>query len=133
MPCSPAMTFWSIVGHARRHTAGPIGPSTIERSNFCLGCCATSAISFTLAFTGIVVDPSGSPRCPEFRRLCGTCRLHPYSGPARTPSIVSFLLRTDQRHVEHFDFHVAPGVALPNRNALACGPFHRVKTRMLNA
>ena len=24
-------------GHARRHTAGPIGPSTIERSNFCSG------------------------------------------------------------------------------------------------
>ena len=29
------MTFCSIVGHARRQTAGPMGPSTIERSNFC--------------------------------------------------------------------------------------------------
>src|ERR1700682_1096964 len=27
------MTFCSIVGHARRQTAAPIGPSTIERSN----------------------------------------------------------------------------------------------------
>src|SRR4051812_7685056 len=33
MPCRPAMTFCSIVGHASRHTAGPMGPSTIERSN----------------------------------------------------------------------------------------------------
>ena len=34
IPCRPAMTFCSIVGHARRQTAGPMGPSTIERSNF---------------------------------------------------------------------------------------------------
>jgi hypothetical protein len=26
--------FCSIVGHASRQTAGPIGPSTIDRSNF---------------------------------------------------------------------------------------------------
>jgi hypothetical protein len=26
------MTFCNIVGHASRHTAGPIAPSTIERS-----------------------------------------------------------------------------------------------------
>jgi hypothetical protein len=35
------MMFWSIVGHAIRQTTGPIGPSTIERSNF-LGLGATS-------------------------------------------------------------------------------------------
>ena len=28
------MTFWSIVGQARRQTAGRMGPSTMERSNF---------------------------------------------------------------------------------------------------
>ena len=33
MPCRPATTFCSMVGHARRHTAGPRGPSTRERSN----------------------------------------------------------------------------------------------------
>src|SRR3970282_1148679 len=33
MPCSPAITFCSIVGQARRQTAGRMGPSTIERSN----------------------------------------------------------------------------------------------------
>src|SRR4030095_11524631 len=33
MPCRPAMTFWSIVGHARRQTAGPMGPSMRLRSN----------------------------------------------------------------------------------------------------
>src|SRR4029453_3148900 len=33
MPCSPAMTFCSIVGHARRQTAERRGPSVIERSN----------------------------------------------------------------------------------------------------
>src|SRR5436305_15273951 len=37
MPCNPATTFCSIVGHARRHTAEPIGPSTMDRSNFCAG------------------------------------------------------------------------------------------------
>ena len=26
--------FWMTVGHASRHTAAPIGPSTIERSSF---------------------------------------------------------------------------------------------------
>jgi len=26
--------FWSTVGHASRHTARAIGPSTIDRSNF---------------------------------------------------------------------------------------------------
>src|SRR5687767_7528969 len=34
MPCSPAMMFCSIVGHAIFQTAGPMGPSTIDRSNF---------------------------------------------------------------------------------------------------
>jgi hypothetical protein len=34
MPCSPAMMFCSIVGQASLNTAGPMGPSTIERSNF---------------------------------------------------------------------------------------------------
>src|SRR6185503_7374206 len=34
MPCRPAMMFCSIVGQASRQTAGPIRPSTIERSNF---------------------------------------------------------------------------------------------------
>src|SRR5690348_7306165 len=33
MPCSPAMTFCSMVGHASFHTAGPMGPSTMDRSN----------------------------------------------------------------------------------------------------
>jgi len=32
MPCSPAMTFCSIVGHAIRQTAAPMGPSMIDRS-----------------------------------------------------------------------------------------------------
>src|SRR5688572_33228075 len=43
IPCSPAMMFWSIVGHASFHTAGPMGPSTIDRSNvLCLvPSCAT--------------------------------------------------------------------------------------------
>src|SRR5207245_6064572 len=35
--CSPAMMCWSIVGHARRHTAGPMAPSMIERSYFEVG------------------------------------------------------------------------------------------------
>jgi hypothetical protein len=35
------MMFWSIVGQAMRQTTGPMGPSTIERSNF-LGLGATS-------------------------------------------------------------------------------------------
>src|SRR5688500_17561762 len=34
MPCRPAMMFCSIVGQASRQTAGPIGPSTMDRSNF---------------------------------------------------------------------------------------------------
>src|SRR5216110_1709487 len=42
IPCSPAIAFCSIVGHARRHTAGTIGPSTIERSNFWAGLAAVS-------------------------------------------------------------------------------------------
>src|SRR6266540_7370135 len=37
MPCSPAMMFCSIVGQASRQTAGPIGPSTMERSKRCAG------------------------------------------------------------------------------------------------
>src|SRR6266545_6765321 len=32
IPCRPAMTFWSIVGHASFHTAGTMGPSMSERS-----------------------------------------------------------------------------------------------------
>src|ERR1041385_3617286 len=32
MPCSPAITFCSIVGHASFHTAEAIGPSTSDRS-----------------------------------------------------------------------------------------------------
>src|SRR5512139_3533253 len=35
MPCRPAMTFCSMVGHASFQTAEASGPSTIERSNFC--------------------------------------------------------------------------------------------------
>src|SRR5579862_364533 len=58
MPWSPAITFWSIVGQASRQTACPIGPSTIDRSNFCLGCCATSAIPLTFAFLCVGVRPS---------------------------------------------------------------------------
>src|SRR5690242_10401923 len=34
MPCRPAMMFCSIVGQANVQTVGPIGPSTIDRSNF---------------------------------------------------------------------------------------------------
>src|SRR6185436_4954077 len=34
MPCSPAMTFCSIVGHASVHTARAMGPSMSERSYF---------------------------------------------------------------------------------------------------
>src|SRR5688500_8831205 len=37
MPCSPPNAFWSIVGHAKRQTAGPIGPFTMERSKRPLG------------------------------------------------------------------------------------------------
>src|SRR6266542_1109712 len=37
MLCSPAMMFCSIVGQASRQTAGPIGPSTMERSKRCAG------------------------------------------------------------------------------------------------
>src|SRR5438552_18691413 len=44
IPCRPAITFWSIVGHARRQTAGPMGPSTIERSNRWTGFSAGSDI-----------------------------------------------------------------------------------------
>jgi hypothetical protein len=33
IPCRPAITFCSIVGHAIRQTAAMIGPSMIERSN----------------------------------------------------------------------------------------------------
>src|SRR5690349_11031174 len=33
MPCRPPIMFWRTVGHARRHTAREIGPSTIDRSN----------------------------------------------------------------------------------------------------
>src|SRR5437588_5317236 len=36
MPCSPETTFCSIVGQASRHTARLIGPSMMERSNFCV-------------------------------------------------------------------------------------------------
>src|SRR5258705_3561693 len=32
IPCSPAMMFWSIVGHASFQTAGTMGPSMSERS-----------------------------------------------------------------------------------------------------
>src|SRR5262245_40270074 len=44
MPWSPAIAFCSMVGQARRHTAAPMGPSTIERSNFRTGFLATSAM-----------------------------------------------------------------------------------------
>src|SRR4026209_2223608 len=37
MPCSPPNAFWSIVGQARRQTAGAMGPLTIDRSNLPLG------------------------------------------------------------------------------------------------
>jgi hypothetical protein len=39
--------FCSTVGHARRQTAGAIGPSTIDRSNFARGgvACAGGAAS----------------------------------------------------------------------------------------
>src|SRR5690242_8919969 len=33
LPCSPAMTFCSIVGHAIIQTAAPMGPSTMARLN----------------------------------------------------------------------------------------------------
>src|SRR5687768_18355624 len=49
IPCSPAMMFCSIVGHASFHTAGPMGPSTIDRSNFlCLvpTCATNSAVYY---------------------------------------------------------------------------------------
>ena len=32
-PCSPAITFCSMVGHASFQTAGPMGPSMSDRSN----------------------------------------------------------------------------------------------------
>src|SRR5262245_48762534 len=33
MPWRPPIMFWITVGQARRHTAGAIGPSTMDRSN----------------------------------------------------------------------------------------------------
>ena len=33
-PCMPATKFCTIVGHASFQTAGRMGPSTSERSNF---------------------------------------------------------------------------------------------------
>jgi hypothetical protein len=50
------MMFWSIVGHASFHTAGPTGPSTIDRSNF-LGLvptCATNSAVYYAAAGGFV-------------------------------------------------------------------------------
>src|SRR5512144_2398126 len=52
MPCRPAMMFWSIVGQARRHTAGPMGPSTIERSNCWTGFSAGADIRFGTGLRG---------------------------------------------------------------------------------
>src|SRR5689334_19010698 len=56
IPCRPAMTFWSIVGHAIVQTAAPMGPSTIARLNLrCgLGASATRFLvvwSWTCEFT----------------------------------------------------------------------------------
>jgi hypothetical protein len=52
MPCSPAMTFCSIVGQAIFQTAGPMGPSTRDLSNergfFCGGSVLTAGFD-TLA------------------------------------------------------------------------------------
>jgi hypothetical protein len=51
------MTFCSIVGHAIRQTAGPMGPSMIERSNF-LGLAPTSATG-SAVYYAVAGRPAG--------------------------------------------------------------------------
>src|SRR5436190_3036495 len=55
IPCSPAMTFCSIVGQAIFHTAAPIGPSIIVRSNLrcALGASATKVLGLWGAGTAV--------------------------------------------------------------------------------
>src|SRR6476619_1142145 len=54
IPWNPAMTFWSIVGQARRQTAGTMGPSTIVRSK---------SWAFFGAGADIPVVTAGRTRC----------------------------------------------------------------------
>ena len=49
------MMFWSIVGHAMRQTTGPMGPSTIERSNF-LDLAATSGTDLPVYYAGFQLN-----------------------------------------------------------------------------
>jgi hypothetical protein len=60
--------FWSIVGHASFHTAGPMGPSTIDRSNFlCLvPTCATNPAVYYAAWGRSVSIPA------KYENIAGT-------------------------------------------------------------
>ncbi len=58
--------FWMTVGHARRHTAREIGPSTIERSNFARGG-AASAGGAALAGTSAAAVAAAAAAAVEAR------------------------------------------------------------------
>ena len=49
MPCNPPMMFCRTVGHAIFQTAGPMGPSTMERSNFLAGVVLTMIYAAAVA------------------------------------------------------------------------------------
>src|SRR5262249_23204232 len=61
IPWRPAMMFWSIVGQAIFQTAGPIGPSTSERSNV-LRPGASAGIA---AAAATAPSPAGTPSAPR--------------------------------------------------------------------
>src|SRR5438105_2226009 len=68
IPCRPAMTFWSIVGHASFQTADTMGPSTSERS-YLEGLITMKAVLFVLV---IVSLPASASADDGKDRLCGT-------------------------------------------------------------
>jgi hypothetical protein len=79
------MMFCSIVGQAMRQTTGPMGPSTIERSNF-WGLGATSGTGLPVYYADFrLIYYTGTVAAPAF------CR----TSSADTRSLVGRALRED--------------------------------------
>src|SRR4051812_39499162 len=49
IPWRPPIMFWITVGHASRHTARAMGPSTIDRSSLRAGCAIAARSYFSVA------------------------------------------------------------------------------------
>src|SRR5262245_50150442 len=76
-PCSPAIAFCSIVGHAIFQTAGPMGPSTSERSKVLRTGADTGAKDYTL---------SDRTEAPRGRRHGRFLRIGEHQGDEEEPT-----------------------------------------------